>query len=48
VIRTDPDDTQDLYGKPVTPRDVLMGGSIGAPPAARPFLEALAAAAVKP
>jgi SH3 domain-containing YSC84-like protein 1 len=48
VIRTDPDDTQDLYGKPVTPRDVLMGGSIGAPPAARPFLEALGSATVKP
>jgi lipid-binding SYLF domain-containing protein len=48
VIRTDPDDTQDLYGKAVTPRDVLMGGSIGAPPAARPFLDALRTTAVKP
>jgi SH3 domain-containing YSC84-like protein 1 len=48
VIRTDPDDTLDLYGKAVTPRDVLMGGSIGAPPAARPFLEALRTTAVKP
>ena len=41
VLRPDPDDTQDLYGKPVDPKEVLLEGKGPIPPAALPFIEAL-------
>jgi lipid-binding SYLF domain-containing protein len=41
VMRPDNDDTRDLYGKEVSPRDVLSGGTIAPPAVAGPFMNAL-------
>jgi SH3 domain-containing YSC84-like protein 1 len=41
VVRSDPDDNQDLYGAGVTPHDVLTGETIQPPPASEPFMAAL-------
>ena len=41
VLRPDPDDTRDLYGKPVTANEVLKAASVTAPREAMPFLNAL-------
>jgi len=41
VIRTDADDNLDLYGKTVTPKEVLTGTTIKSPSAAAPFIKAL-------
>jgi lipid-binding SYLF domain-containing protein len=40
-LRPDTDDNAAVYGAGVTPRDVLLGGRVAAPSAARPFLDAL-------
>jgi lipid-binding SYLF domain-containing protein len=42
-LRPDADDNAAVYGAGVTPRDVLLGGRVAAPQAARPFLDALRA-----
>jgi lipid-binding SYLF domain-containing protein len=41
VVRPDRDDNIDLYGKDITPRDVVMGGTVKAPAAMQPFMNAL-------
>lgn len=41
VVRPDTDDNADLYGKNLSPRDVVMGGTVKAPAAAQPFMAAL-------
>jgi lipid-binding SYLF domain-containing protein len=41
VVQPDDDDNRDLYGKDVSPADVLASGSVGVPPAAEPFMAAL-------
>ncbi len=41
VLKPDVSDTEDLYGKGVAPRAIVMGGSAKTPPEARPFMEAL-------
>ena len=41
VLRPDKEDNHDLYGKDVSPRDVLAGGPITVPAAAEPFMNAL-------
>jgi SH3 domain-containing YSC84-like protein 1 len=40
VLKADPDDNRDLYGRSMSPRDVLMKG-IPAPPVTKPFMAAL-------
>jgi lipid-binding SYLF domain-containing protein len=41
VVRPDEDDNADLYGKRVSARDVVMGGTAKAPAVAEPFMTAL-------
>jgi SH3 domain-containing YSC84-like protein 1 len=41
VVRADEDDNRDLYGPSVTPRDVVMSGSVKAPAVTEPFMSAL-------
>ena len=41
VVRPNTDDNIDLYGKDVSPRDVVMGGTTKAPAVTEPFLAAL-------
>src|SRR5258706_15588582 len=41
VVKPDTDDNADLYGKSVSPRDVVMCGTVKSPAAARPFMAAL-------
>jgi lipid-binding SYLF domain-containing protein len=41
VIKADEDDNRDLYGPTVTPRDVVMSGSVKAPMVTEPFMSAL-------
>jgi lipid-binding SYLF domain-containing protein len=41
VVRSDVDDNQDLYGRSVSPRDVLQGDSVQTPSAVEPFMRAL-------
>jgi lipid-binding SYLF domain-containing protein len=41
VVRPDTDDNADLYGKSITPRDVVMGSAVQPPAAAEPFMAAL-------
>jgi lipid-binding SYLF domain-containing protein len=41
VVRPDDDDNRDLYGRDVSPSDVLATGSIAAPAVAEPFMVAL-------
>jgi len=41
VVKADPDDNQDLYGSGVTPKTVLIDGSVAAPAVMQPFMEEL-------
>ncbi len=41
VVKPDTDDTEDLYGKKVTAKDVVLGGTVKAPAATQPFMAAL-------
>ena len=41
VVRPDEDDNADLYGKNVSARDVVMGGTAKAPAVTEPFMAAL-------
>jgi len=41
VVRPDVDDNADLYGKDISPRDVVMGGKTKAPAVTQPFMAAL-------
>ena len=41
VVKADEDDNRDLYGATVTPRDVVMSGSVKAPAVTEPFMAAL-------
>jgi len=41
TLRPDADDNAEVYGTGVTPKDVLAGGRVKTPAAARPFLDAL-------
>lgn len=41
VVKADPDDNEDLYGRHVSPHDVLMSGTVAPPPATEPFMTAL-------
>jgi lipid-binding SYLF domain-containing protein len=41
VIRGDTNDNRDLYGVRVTPREVLLGGSVPVPSVAEPLMKAL-------
>jgi lipid-binding SYLF domain-containing protein len=41
ILRPDADDNQDLYGTNVSPRDVVMGTAVKAPPVTQPFVAAL-------
>jgi lipid-binding SYLF domain-containing protein len=41
VVKADPDDNQDLYGSGVTPKNVLIDGSVTAPAVMQPFMEEL-------
>ncbi len=41
VIRGDDDDNRDLYGRTISPRDVLLGGTVASPGVAQPFMKAL-------
>jgi lipid-binding SYLF domain-containing protein len=41
IVKPDSEDNQDLYGKNVTPRDVVMGKTVKAPAAVEPFMAAL-------
>jgi lipid-binding SYLF domain-containing protein len=41
VVRADEDDNRDLYGPSVSPRDVVMTGTVKAPAVTQPFMTAL-------
>jgi lipid-binding SYLF domain-containing protein len=41
VVRPDRDDNVDLYGKSVSPRDVVLGDTVQPPPVTEPFMTAL-------
>ncbi|MBI3403798.1 MAG: lipid-binding SYLF domain-containing protein [Acidobacteria bacterium] len=41
VVKPDADDTEDLYGKNVSAKDVVLGGTVKAPAATQPFMAAL-------
>jgi len=41
VVKADPDDNQDLYGPTVTPKTVLVEGTVPAPPVTQAFMAAL-------
>jgi lipid-binding SYLF domain-containing protein len=41
VVKPDADDNVDLYGKSVSPRDVVLSGTVQAPPVTEPFMAAL-------
>lgn len=41
ILKPDHDDNRDLYGHEVSPRDVLVSGTVAPPDAARPFTDAL-------
>lgn len=41
VVRPDEDDNADLYGKSISARDVVMGGTAKAPAVTEPFMTAL-------
>jgi len=41
VVKADPDDNQDLYGSGVTPKNVLIDGSVAAQAVMQPFMEEL-------
>jgi lipid-binding SYLF domain-containing protein len=41
ILKPDPDDNQDLYGKEISAQDVLVAGSVSTPSAVQPFMTAL-------
>ena len=41
VVKPDADDNTDLYGKNVTPQDVVIAGKVAPPPVTEPFMKAL-------
>ena len=41
IVRADDDDNADLYGKNVSSRDVVMGGTVKSPASVEPFMAAL-------
>jgi lipid-binding SYLF domain-containing protein len=41
VVRADEDDNADLYGKTISPKDVVMTGTVKAPAVTEPFMTAL-------
>jgi SH3 domain-containing YSC84-like protein 1 len=41
VLKPDTDDNVELYGKNVSPHNVVLGGTVKAPAATQPFMEAL-------
>jgi SH3 domain-containing YSC84-like protein 1 len=41
VVKADEDDNADLYGPKISPRDVVMGGTVKPPAATEPFMAAL-------
>lgn len=41
VLKPDTDDNAELYGRTIAPRDVVLGGNVKTPAAARAFMEAL-------
>jgi SH3 domain-containing YSC84-like protein 1 len=41
VVKPDADDNADLYGKSISPRDVVLGSSVQPPDATRAFMDAL-------
>jgi lipid-binding SYLF domain-containing protein len=41
ALKPDTSDTEDLYGKGVSPREIVMSGSAKIPAEARPFVAAL-------
>jgi SH3 domain-containing YSC84-like protein 1 len=41
VVKADPDDNQDLYGPTVTPKTVLVEGTVPSPPVTQAFMAAL-------
>ena len=41
VLKTDGDDNRDLYGRGITPREILITKRVGAPRPAGPFMAAL-------
>jgi lipid-binding SYLF domain-containing protein len=41
VLKPDPDDNEDLYGKPVSAADILTTDKVAAPPATEAFMKAL-------
>ena len=41
VIKPDQDDNRDLYGRPITAREILLGHRVSAPPAAAEFVASL-------
>jgi len=41
VVKPDADDNEDLYGKSLSPRDVVMGTGVAAPAVMQPFVAAL-------
>ena len=47
VVKPDADDNADLYGKGVSPRDVVLGNTVAPPVATQPFMDALHREATK-
>jgi lipid-binding SYLF domain-containing protein len=41
ILKADPDDNRDLYGKDISPQDVLVSGTVAPPAAVQPFMSAL-------
>jgi lipid-binding SYLF domain-containing protein len=41
VVKPDADDNADLYGKDLSPRDIVLGTTVQPPPATQPFMDAL-------
>ena len=41
VVTADADDNQDLYGRPITAREILLEGRVTAPASTQPFMTAL-------
>jgi lipid-binding SYLF domain-containing protein len=44
VMKADPDDTEDIYGKGITPREIIIGDILTAPDEMLPFVDALKSA----
>jgi lipid-binding SYLF domain-containing protein len=41
IVKPDPEDNADLYGRIVNVRDIVMNGTVPPPPVVEPFMEAL-------